>query len=132
MGMGKINTKIMTCVTCPVGCEMTVEYEDKNLISVAGNECKRGIKYASDEITNPRRTLTSTVVLNLDGGKTKFLPVKTDKPISKDKIFEAMKIINKIKINVPSNIKMGDVLYSDFTESGINLVAGRDIEDGKA
>ena len=122
--------KIMTCVTCPVGCELTVEYEDKNLISVSGNECKRGIKYASDEITNPRRTLTSTVILNINGVKTKFLPVKTDKPISKDKIFEAMKIINKIKINVPFKIIMGDIIYPDFTENGINLVAGRDIEGG--
>ena len=125
-----MNTKIMTCVTCPVGCELTVEYEDKNLISVAGNDCKRGIKYASDEITNPRRTLTSTVVLNLNRAKPRFLPVKTDKPIAKDKIFDAMEIINKIKINSPFNIKMGDVLYFDFTENGINLVAGRDIEIG--
>ena len=129
--MGIINKKIMTCVTCPVGCELTVEYEDKNLISVTGHTCKRGEKYASDEITNPRRTLTSTVIINLIGKKSKFLPVKTDKPISKDKISDAMKIINQIKINVPDkikNIKMGDVIYQDFTEPGINLVAGRDIE----
>ena len=123
-----MNTKIMICVTCPVGCEMTVEYEDKKLISVAGNTCKRGGKYAFDEITNPRRTLTSTVALNLNGAKRKFLPVRTDKPIAKDKIFDAMKIINKIKINAPFKIKMGDVIYPDFTESGINLVASRDIE----
>jgi len=119
-----MNTKIMICVTCPAGCEITVEYEGKNLTSVKGNDCKRGKKYASDEIQNPRRTLTSTVILN--GTKTKFLPVKTDKPIAKDKIFEAMQTINKIKINAP--VKMGDVLYSDFTETGINLVSGRDVE----
>ena len=119
-----MNTKIMTCVTCPVGCEMTVEYEGEKLISVAGNDCRRGEKYASDEITNPRRTLTSTVIIN--GAKTKFLPVKTDKPIAKAQIFEAMRIINGIKINAP--VKMGDVLYEDFTERGINLVAGRDVE----
>ena len=120
-----MNTKIITCVTCPVGCELTIKHEDKKLISVSGNDCKRGEKYASDEITNPRRTLTSTVILNINGEKAKFLPVKTDKPISKEKIFEAMREINKIKINKP--VKMGDILYPDFTESGINLVAGRDV-----
>ena len=120
-----MNTKIITCVTCPVGCEMTIEYEDKKLISVSGNDCKRGEKYASDEITNPRRTLTSTVILNLNGEKAKFLPVKTDKPVSKDKIFDAMREINNIKINKP--VRMGDILYSDFIENGINLVAGRDV-----
>ena len=122
----KTETKVITCVTCPTGCEMTVEFEDKKLISVSGHKCKRGVTYASDEIQNPRRVLTSTVALN--GEKRKFMPVKTDKPIAKDKLFEAMKEINKIKINAPFNIKMGDVLCSDFTESGINLVAGRDIE----
>ena len=119
-----MSLRIMTCVTCPVGCEMTVEYEDKKIISVSGNDCKRGVKYASDEIVTPRRTLTSTVILN--GGKIKYMPVKTDKPISKDKIFEAMREINKIKINAP--VKMGDILRVDFIEPGINLVAGRDVD----
>ena len=119
-----MSVKTIICVTCPVGCEMTIEYDNKNLISVAGNDCKRGINYASDEITNPRRTLTSTVVLS--GAKIKYMPVKTSKPIAKDKLFEAMREINKIKINAP--VKMGDVVYADITESGINLVAGRDAE----
>ena len=119
--MGK---KIMTCVTCPVGCELTAEYEGKKLISVTGHTCKRGEKYASDEIENPRRILTSTVVVS--GAKIKLMPVKTNKPIKKDKIFEAMEKINKIKITAP--VKTGEVLYSDFTEDGINLVAGRDAE----
>ena len=114
--------KIMTCITCPVGCELTVEYEGKRLISVSGQTCHRGEKYASDEIQNPRRVLTSTV--EISGAKIKFMPVKTDKPIAKDKIFEAMQEINKIKIKAP--VKIGDVLGSDFTEKGINIVAGRD------
>jgi CxxC motif-containing protein len=67
--------------------------------------------------------LTSTVILN--GAGIKFLPVKTSKPIEKEKLFEAMRIINKIKINAP--VKMGDVLRENFTENGINLVAGRDV-----
>jgi CxxC motif-containing protein len=53
------------------------------------------------------------------------MPVKTDKAIAKDKIFEAMSVLNRIKIDMP--VKMGDIIYSDFTERGINLVAGRDI-----
>ena len=120
-----MNTKIITCVTCPVGCELTIKYEDKKLISVSGNDCKRGEKYASDEIQNPRRTLTSTVVLT--GAKIKFLPVKTSKPIEKDKLFEAMKIINKIKVSAP--VKMGDVVEQNFTEENINLIAGRDVNN---
>jgi len=106
---------------------MTIEFEDKKLISVSGNnDCNRGIKYAADEIQNPRRVLTSTIAIK--GAKIKLVPVKTDKPIAKDKIFEAMREINNIKIAAPVKIRMGDVIYSDFTENGINLVAGRDID----
>ena len=126
--------KSMICVVCPIGCELSAEYEGKKLISVSGNECRRGEKYASDEIQNPRRILTSTVVLDIRGAKRKFLPVKTDRPIAKDKIFDAMKTINEIKINIPDKIekiKMGDIVCPDFTESGINLVAGRDVESYK-
>ena len=118
--------KMITCTICPVGCEMDIEYEGNKLIKVSGHTCKRGEKYAENEIVDPRRVLTSTVVLN--GAKIKLMPVKTDKPIAKDKLLEAVREINKIKIAAPFQIRMGDVLYSDFTENGINLVAGRDVE----
>ena len=118
-----MSIKIITCTTCPVGCEMEVEHEGKIFIKVTGHICKRGEAYAEDEIVNPRRTLTSTVILN--GAEIKLLPVKTSAPIEKDKLFEGMSIINNIKINAP--VKMGDVLYENFTESGIELVAGRDV-----
>jgi CxxC motif-containing protein len=105
---------------------MIVESDGKNFISVSGNTCKRGEKYASDEIQNPRRTLTSTVAVSgSDSSKIKYLPVKSSNPIAKDKIYEAMKIINGIKATAP--IKMGDVLYRDFTETGIDIVACKDI-----
>ena len=124
-----INKRTMTCITCPMGCEMTVEFEGKEFISVSGNACKRGIKYASDEIQNPRRTLTSTVIISkndaADKSATKYLPVKTSSPVSKDKIFEVMKIINGIKAAAP--IKMGDILYENVTEDGINIVACKDV-----
>jgi CxxC motif-containing protein len=104
---------------------MTVEHEGKVLTEVTGHVCKRGEKYAEDEIVNPRRTLTSTVILN--STEIKFLPVKTSKPIEKDKMFEGMRIINSMNVKVP--VRMGDVLREDFTESGINLVAGRDVDN---
>lgn len=121
-----MKTRTMTCVTCPVGCEMTVEYKNKKLISVSGATCRRGEKYAADEIENPRRTVTSTIPV--DGGLVKLLPVKTDKPIPKDKITEAMKIINKQRASIP--VKVGDIICADFIEGGINLVACRTVELG--
>jgi len=109
---------------------MTIECEENKLISLSGHKCKKGEDYAFDEITDPRRVLTSTVAVVLNGAKIKLMPVKTDKPIKKEKIFEAMREINKIKITESTKtkkIKMGDILYFDFTEDGINLIAGRDM-----
>lgn len=119
-----MSKKIMTCITCPVGCELSVVYEAKKFISATGHKCARGKKYAVDETENPRRVLTSTVAVI--GAKIKLMPVKTDRPVKKEKIFEAMAEINKIKIKSP--VKTGDIVYPDFTETGINLVAGRDID----
>ena len=118
-----MSVKIITCTTCPVGCEMEIEYENKTLIKLTGHSCSRGEKYAEDEIVNPRRSLTSAVVLT--GAKIKLMPVKTSRPIKKENLFEGMNIINGIKISAP--VKMGDVLFKNFTEDGTDLVAGRDI-----
>ena len=44
--------KDMTCVACPLGCQITVELEGNEVISVTGNTCKRGDAYARTEISN--------------------------------------------------------------------------------
>ena len=42
--------KEMVCVSCPIGCMLTVELNEKNeVLSVKGNTCKRGEQYAVDE-----------------------------------------------------------------------------------
>ena len=38
--------KEMTCVACPLGCQITVEIENDEVVSVTGNTCKRGDAYA--------------------------------------------------------------------------------------
>lgn len=120
--------KIFTCVVCPIGCELTVEYDENNIISdnvkVSGNTCPRGEKYAKTEIVSPERTLTSTVKTN--SAELPMLPVKTDAPIPKGKMFEAMKQLNKISVSVPVNA--GDVIAADFITKGVNLVSCRTIK----
>ncbi len=112
-------TKELTCIICPAGCSLKVELEGKNVISVSGNTCKRGIDYATNECTNPIRSVTSTILS--DKGP---VSVKTDKAIPKDKIFECMEIINKARVTAP--VKIGDVLIEDVF--GSNIVATSNIE----
>lgn len=118
-----METRELTCVVCPAGCKITVTLNGTDVVSVTGNTCPRGKSYAESEVTNPVRTLTSSVVLTSDAGE-KMLPVKTDRPIPKSTMFEAMKIIHKTKISSP--VKTGDIIVKDFIEPGTNLVACKD------
>lgn len=108
-------TRELTCIICPRGCALKVELEDKKIISVTGNSCPRGIKYAEDECINPQRTVTSTVRCE-DG---RVIAVKTDRSIPKDKMFECMKMINSVTARLP--LSVGDVIIKDVF--GANVVA---------
>ena len=116
--------KKLTCTVCPLGCNMEVEIDGGVIAKITGNICKRGEKYATDEITNPVRTLTSTVLIS-GSEHDKLLPVRTDKPIPKDKMFEAMKQIKAIKIAAP--FKSGTIIVSDFIIDGVNLIACKNV-----
>ncbi len=119
-------TKELTCVVCPAGCRITVTLDENNkVVDVTGQTCVRGKKYAESEVTNPVRTLTSTVtVITKDGAK--MLPVRTDKPIPRPTLFDAMKIVRSIKAVAP--VHTGDVIAANFIEEGTNLIACKDIE----
>ena len=119
--------KKMTCIVCPMGCQLEAELDEEGkVLSVTGNTCPRGANYAKTELTDPRRTLTSTV--KLTGSKTeKFLPVKTDGGIPKGKLFEAMDVLRSVTASVP--VKRGDVLCENFLSEGVALVAGKTVEE---
>lgn len=110
----------LTCIVCPIGCDIKVDFCDGKVISVVGNTCPRGKAYAESEVTNPVRTVTTTVKTQCG----KVVPVKTLTPIAKEKIFEAMKIINNAKPCLP--ICAGDVIIEDVF--GAKLVATQSVE----
>ena len=112
----------LTCIICPRGCNIKVEIENGEIKNVEGNTCPRGYDYAVSEVTNPVRTITSTI--KLESGK--MLPVKTNKPIPKKLMFKCMEEINKITAKEP--IKIGDVLIENVLETGSNVVATKNIE----
>ena len=109
----------LTCIVCPVGCNLVVEIEEGKVVSVTGNTCPRGKAYAETECVAPMRTVTTTV--RCSNGE--ILPVKTDKPIPKNKIFDAMKIINEASAVLP--IGVGDVIIENVF--GSNVVAVKNI-----
>lgn len=109
----------ITCTVCPKGCRLTVD-ETKDF-TVTGAGCRRGEQYGKAELTDPRRTLTTTVVL--EGGSLPRLPVKTDRPIPKGLLPEAMKAAATVRAVSP--VAVGQVLLTDICGTGANLVATR-------
>ena len=107
--------KELTCIICPIGCSLVAETDGTNVISVTGNSCPRGKAYAETECISPMRTITTTVISK--NGEP--ICVKTDRPIPKDKVFDAMKIINQVRPDLP--ISIGDVIIADVF--GSNIVA---------
>lgn len=106
----------LTCIVCPMGCALKVELDSEgNVLEVKGNTCKRGAKYAETECTNPQRTITTT--LRCEDGR--MVSVKTDRTIPREKMLEAMQLINGNIVKLP--VKIGDILVNDVF--GSNVVA---------
>ncbi len=103
----------LTCIICPLGCELTVQLEDKRVLDVTGHTCPRGKAYAENECTNPQRTVTTTVRCS-DGS---LVSVKTAAPIPKEKMSECMEIINNAVAVLP--VSIGDVIIDDVFGSKI-------------
>ena len=115
----------MICIVCPIGCHLEVieDAESETGYSLSGATCKRGEVYGIKELYNPTRLLTSTV--KIEGGALSRLPVRTDKEIPKDKIFDCMMIINDVELKVP--IKMGEIIVENILGLDVNLIASRSI-----
>ena len=115
--------KSLICVSCPLGCPIEVEIENGEVVAVTGNTCKRGDAYARAEITNPVRSLTTSV--KVENGMYAVVPVKSSGPVPKNKMFDCMKEINAVTINAP--VKIGDVVCSDICGTGVAVVATKNI-----
>ena len=114
-------TRDMTCIICPRGCALKVEIENGN-ITVTGNSCPKGEKYATDECTNPTRTVTSSV--RVTNREDTMVSVKTENPIPKDKIFEVMALIRAKNVCAP--VTIGDIIIEDVF--GTNVIATKNIK----
>jgi len=116
--------KGMICITCPNGCPLDVEYNERGEISVKGALCKKGEEYARNEILNPVRMLTSSV--KVKDGRLPLVSVRTSKPIPKAKIREAMEVVRGLELAAP--VHMNQVLLANLLGLGVDLVATREVE----
>lgn len=113
--------KNLTCIECPKGCSLFIDVKNGRVVDIKGHQCPKGEEYAVTEIENPVRILTSTV--SAQGLSLKMVPVRTDKPIPKGRMSEAMAEIRKIKINRP--LKTGDFVVKNLLGLKVNVITTR-------
>ena len=104
----------LTCIMCPMGCEMDIVKKGNNYI-VSNNQCKRGETYAIQEITHPERVVTAILKTRNSG----VLSVKTSVPIPKEKVEDVMKEINKLQV---VSAKIGDVVLENVLGTHADIV----------
>ena len=128
----------LVCISCPLGCRLTVTWEDETDIKVTGNKCAKGESYAREEILAPKRVVTATVAVagrsvagrvaaaRTDDSNTRRLPVKTTAPLLKEHIPALLNELYGLEVKPP--LHCGDVLLKDIAGTGVDLVATRTLK----
>ena len=112
----------LICINCPLGCHLSVDDKDVANVKVTGNTCPRGVTYAVSEVTSPKRMVTSSVPVV--GSKVLRVSVKISAPIPKNRIFDCLQEIKKLRPTAP--VAIGDVLLSNVCDTDVNIIATRE------
>ncbi len=116
--------KQITCIVCPIGCNILVKKDGSRVKIIDGNKCKRGIEYARSEALDPRRMLTSSVLVV--GGEWPLVSVKSSQPVPKKHVFFVLGEIKKAKIQAP--VRLGQVIIENIANTNIDIIATKTIK----
>ncbi len=119
--------RVIRCIVCPTGCEIKVKKSDSGDINFEGYTCNRGLEYAKQEYYEPKRILTTTI--RVEKGLLPLVPVRTDIPILKDRLNDALKEIAVKRVKAP--LKGGDILIENILGLGANIIASRDLSEAQ-
>ena len=107
----------IVCIVCPNGCRIRCESVAGEL-QCSGQKCKRGVEYVKAELTQPMRSLTTSV-------KTVFpdspvVSVRTSGEIEKAKLREVVDSL--ANVTVRERIHIGDVVVPNVCGTGVNVI----------
>jgi CxxC motif-containing protein len=111
------------CVVCPTSCVVNAEWDETGLLSIDRAQCKLAWDYISGEILDPRRTVTTTVLVQ--DGDLPLVSVKTDRPVPKELVIDVMEELADVVVVAP--IEIGEVIVPDVLGTDSAIVATRKI-----
>ena len=111
------------CVTCPVGCAIDATVEDGELREITGQACKRGLAFVREELTAPKRMLTTTV--RVKGGILPLVPVRSTAALPKELLLPVAALLRGVALVAP--VWEHQVVVSNVLDTGVDIVASRDL-----
>ena len=108
--------KKLTCICCPMGCQLQVTIRD--------GQVERGAEYGKKEVTNPTRIVTTTV--RVHGGSLPVVPVKTASDIPKSAVMDCIRQLKEVVVEAP--VYIGDVVLTEVAGTKIAVIITKNIE----
>ena len=116
-----------TCVVCPSGCFIEVEFTEEHppkLKSFTGIRCEKGEVWVRQEVENPMRTFATS--LSVRGGDFNSVSLRTSRAIPREKIFEVMDAIRALgTLDAPLHI--GQVILSKPAGTDTEIIVTREV-----
>ncbi len=109
------------CVTCPVGCSIDALVEGQELVELRGQACARGEAFVREELTDPRRMLTTTV--RVRGGKLPLVPVRSSAPLPKHLLLDVARTLREVELEAP--VQQYQVVLENALGTGIAIITSR-------
>ena len=113
----------LTCVLCPVGCELEVRKTPAGELEVQGNQCDKGIPFAVEEVLHPRRNLATSVPIK--GTAAKMVSIRLSAAVPREMIFPILAEIARLRPEAP--VRRGQVLIADVLGTGVDVLATRSV-----
>ena len=113
----------LTCVLCPVGCELEVKRDGSTEVEVSGNQCDKGIPFAVEEVLHPRRNLATSIPVR--GTASKMVSVRLSRPVPREMIFPILAEIARLRPEAP--VRRGQVLIAGVLGTGVDVIATRTV-----
>jgi CxxC motif-containing protein len=109
------------CVTCPVGCTIQAVVEGQELVELKGQACQRGEAFVREELTSPRRMLTTTV--RVRGGHLPLVPVRSTAPLPQSLIVDIAALLREVELDAP--VDEYQVVLAGALGTGVDIVTSR-------
>ncbi len=107
----------VVCIACPVGCRLDVRPVAGREATVTGNRCPKGEAYGREELAAPKRTVTA--VVRTDSVDFPCVPVRTDRPLPRERTRELLAELCRLRVSLP--VTAASVLLQDWKGTGVTV-----------